>query len=211
MRLNFIFKNKANNSSPDHLLQQQCQWPSCKQPKITNNSSFSNPSNEIMETPKACFSISTLEYTNISSESKDHYNYDFLKDESLETIIRGVQSSSSERLFFEPEQTKSISRNEIQFEGEILPFKESVVVVMASNDPYGDFKKSMQEMIESHGLKDLESWDKLLEWYLKMNDKKHHGFIVEAFIDMFLEFATSSSSNSTFTFFSSSILSRESR
>ncbi|GAA0138982.1 hypothetical protein LIER_00621 [Lithospermum erythrorhizon] len=208
MRHSSISKNRVNNFN-DHVTHQQRRWPSCKQSKITNNSVLSDPCDKIIEKPKPCISKYTSLFNNIFSESEDYYNYGFLKDnESLEKIILGVKSSSSGRLFFEPEQTKSISRSENKYGG-VLPFKESVQVVMDSKDPYGDFKKSMQEMIESHGLNNLECLEKLLGWYLSRNDERHHQFIIEAFVDMFLEFVASSSSSHSCSSVFSAILSTE--
>lgn len=73
-------------------------------------------------------------------------------------------------------------------EEEKSPFKESVILAMESDDPYRDFKRSMQEMVESSsGIKDWEWLQELLGWYLKMNGNGNHGFIVGAFVDLLLE------------------------
>ncbi|KAK4775704.1 hypothetical protein SAY87_023665 [Trapa incisa] len=60
-----------------------------------------------------------------------------------------------------------------------------------SSDPYGDFRRSMQEMIEVRDMKDLndDSWEylhKLLLCYLALNPKQTHKFIVGAFADTVL-------------------------
>lgn len=92
----------------------------------------------------------------------------------METVVRGVRSS--QRLFFDPDETRSLLG---------FPFKESSeVLALESEDPYGDFKKSMEEMVESHGMKDWEDLEELLGWYLKVNGKNNHAFIVEAFVDL---------------------------
>ncbi|KAL4557458.1 hypothetical protein LXL04_035635 [Taraxacum kok-saghyz] len=65
-----------------------------------------------------------------------------------------------------------------------IPYKESVAVAIESEDPHGDFKKSMEEMVENHGLKDWECLEELLGWYLRMNGKNHHELIVGAFVDL---------------------------
>lgn len=105
-------------------------------------------------------------------------------------IIRGVQS---ERLFFEPGDTRSILTEERSGE---FPFKESVAMTMESEDPYEDFKRSMEEMVESHGLKDWECLEELLGWYLRVNGKVNHGFIVGAFVDLLVALASSTTSTS---------------
>ncbi|PIN14850.1 hypothetical protein CDL12_12500 [Handroanthus impetiginosus] len=104
-------------------------------------------------------------------------------------IIRGVRLS--ERLFFEPGETSSILKEtkteDTNVVYSLLPFKESVVLALESEDPYLDFKKSMQEMVESHGIKEWEGLEELLGWYLKMNGKNNHRFIVGAFVDMLVD------------------------
>ncbi|KAJ1270912.1 hypothetical protein BS78_06G087100 [Paspalum vaginatum] len=60
----------------------------------------------------------------------------------------------------------------------------AVVVTVESNDPYGDFRASMAEMVAAHGLRDWEALEELLAWYLKLNAKGVHADIVGAFIDL---------------------------
>jgi uncharacterized protein (TIGR01568 family) len=189
MKLPSLFKNKETKLQP-------WQWPSCKQPKTlsfrarddmfkTVNSVFFDPTIDGVETPESWFTTSS-ESASFSTESDD------FEGESLETVVRGVMKS--ERLFFEPDDTKSIL--EKAKDGGI-PFKESVVLAMESEDPYIDFRRSMEEMVESHGLKDWECLEELLGWYLRMNGKKNHGFIVGAFVDLLGSLAASSCSDST--------------
>ncbi|XP_047340747.1 transcription repressor OFP13-like [Impatiens glandulifera] len=106
-------------------------------------------------------------------------------DHSTESmIIRGLKS---ERLFFDPNGTRSLvcKREPIISDHEGIPFEKiSVAWAMDSADPYGDFRKSMEEMVEINGLRDWESLEELLGWYLRMNGKMHHGFIVGAFADL---------------------------
>jgi uncharacterized protein (TIGR01568 family) len=68
---------------------------------------------------------------------------------------------------------------------------------MESEDPYVDFRRSMEEMVESHGLKDWDCLEELLGWYLKVNGKKNHGYIVGAFVDLLVGIAAASCSDST--------------
>ncbi|KAL1827934.1 hypothetical protein ACET3Z_006346 [Daucus carota] len=154
-------------------------------------------------------------------------------EDELEEIIRGVRS---DRLFFEPcnsllgsstttttttgtaatSDTRGASDDVCYNDVEELPFKESIVLAMESEDPYEDFKGSMLEMVESHGLKDWECLEELLEWYLKMNGKMNHGVIVQAFVDLLVGLASDdstsfSSAASSFSASSSSPLSTVSR
>uniref|UniRef100_A0A453BY93 Transcription repressor n=2 Tax=Aegilops tauschii TaxID=37682 RepID=A0A453BY93_AEGTS len=66
----------------------------------------------------------------------------------------------------------------------------AVVVSMESEDPYGDFRASMAEMVVAHGLRDWEGLEELLAWYLKLNAKGVHGVIVGAFVDLLVSLAT---------------------
>ncbi|XVE90897.1 hypothetical protein DITRI_Ditri20bG0113100 [Diplodiscus trichospermus] len=189
MKLPALFKNKEPTS------RQPWQWASCKHPKTlsfragddvfkTVNSMFFDP-NDVVETPESWFTNSS-ESASFSTESDQGFD-----GESLEMVVRGARS---ERLFFEPGDTSSILE-EAKAGG--FPFKESVVLAMESDDPYVDFRRSMEEMVGTHGLKDWECLEELLGWYLKVNGKNNHGFIIGAFIDLLVAVAANSSSDST--------------
>ncbi|CAA2989487.1 transcription repressor OFP13-like [Olea europaea var. sylvestris] len=192
-----IFKNKEANK-------QTWEWPSCKQPKTlsfragddifkTVNSVFLDPSNGV-ETPESWFTNSS-ECASFSTESEENSGGDL----SVETIIRGVRSESSRLLFKPAGDTSSILDEAKTTNKEVLPFKESVVLAMESDDPYLDFKKSMQEMVDTHGLKDWECLEELLKWYLRMNGEMNHRFIVGAFVDLLIEIASSSSDSTSYS------------
>lgn len=120
-----------------------------------------------------------------------------LEEDSVETVIRGLRS---ERLFFEPGETSSIMKDtkSVDTHENEFPFKESLAMAVDSIDPYADFKKSMEEMVEAHGLKDWRCLEELLTCYLKVNSKSNHGYIVGAFVDLLvgLAFASSTPNNS---------------
>ncbi|ONI21524.1 hypothetical protein PRUPE_2G071500 [Prunus persica] len=198
MKLHSLFRNKETptptTTTTTMLATLPWQWPSCKHPKTlsfragdnmfkTVNSVFFD--NGGVETPESWFTNSSSESTSFTTESEDYF-----EGESLEMVVRGARS---ERLFFEPEDTNSIL--EKAKAGEINPFKESVVLAMESEDPYKDFRRSMEEMVESHGLKDWECLEELLGWYLRVNKKKNHGFIVGAFLDLLVALAAADSNN----------------
>ena len=109
-------------------------------------------------------------------------------------IEMAVEALRSKRLSFdEPGDTSFITGATCRF-----PFQDNVVQAMESNNPYTDFRNSMEEMVEAYGLKDYErkDWDyleELLAWYLRMNKKKNHRYIVEAFIDMYAALPSCSS------------------
>ncbi|KAM7499925.1 hypothetical protein LguiA_024339 [Lonicera macranthoides] len=155
MKLPFLFKNTQPPISPSWP------WPTCtQQPKTL---SFRVPAD-----------AGVLPENTSGSEA-------------VETVIRGLRS---ERLFFEPggetssimEETKT-KEEELELE-EGFPLKESVVMAMESIDPLLDFKKSMEEMVEAFDLKDWECLQELLSWYLRVNSKVNHGYILGAFVDL---------------------------
>ncbi|KAJ0976651.1 hypothetical protein J5N97_012125 [Dioscorea zingiberensis] len=171
-------------------------WPSCKHPKTQ---SF-RAGDEIFKTVNSVYFDSTEScFTNTSedlfSESFSTVSEDS-NGESLEMVIRGLRS---DRLFFEPCSGTSLITEEITSGShEIdLPFKESVAMAMESQDPYRDFRESMEEMVLAHGMKNWESLEELLVWYLKVNGKKTHGFILGAFVDLLVSLASPSSYSSS--------------
>ncbi|KAJ4970241.1 hypothetical protein NE237_003340 [Protea cynaroides] len=144
-------------------------WPSCKQSKTfsfradddkvykTVNSVYID-GGDVVTTPESWFTNSS-ESASFSTVSEDSGG------EWVETVIRGLRS---ERLFFEPGESNSILE-EAKAGG--FPFKESLVFFMESKDPYVDFRTSMEEMVEAHGLKDWKCLEELLGWYLRVNGR----------------------------------------
>ncbi|KAG1354695.1 transcription repressor OFP13 [Cocos nucifera] len=110
---------------------------------------------------------------------------------------------SSARFFFSPCTTKSIME-EAKAETEVLKISsfgkpwpemgvekasfhgESVALAMASDDPYHDFRASMEEMVEAYQLREWASLQQLLHCYLRLNEKKNHKIIVMAFVDLLM-------------------------
>ncbi|XP_011044041.1 PREDICTED: transcription repressor OFP13-like [Populus euphratica] len=201
MKLPFLSKNNANT---DHSSRALWPWPAyCQQPRTLSFSSRTsggmlktiNPGfldatkNDVVDstTPESWFTNS-CELASFSTASDDQSG----AGESIETVIKGLRS---ERLFFKPGETNSILE-EAKAGGE-FPFKESVVLSMESQDPYLDFKKSMEEMVEAHGLTDWEGLEELLYCYLKVNGKSNHGYIIGAFVDLLVGLAMASSSSSS--------------
>ncbi|TKY53137.1 Transcription repressor OFP13 [Spatholobus suberectus] len=175
-------------------------WPSCHQPKTlsfraaaaavatttaTVDDVVLKPFNSpfVDETPESFFTESpnSVSFSTASDESRGR--------DPIETVIRGLRS---DRLFFEPDETSSILEAKLTSH---VPFKNSVVLSMDSKDPYVDFQRSMEEMVETHGVNDWEGLEELLCWYLKVNGKSTHGFIVGAFVDLLLGLAFGSNSS----------------
>lgn len=103
-----------------------------------------------------------------------------------------MQAMSSNRLLFDgkTDNSSSIAGNkEVK-----VPFEGSVAVEVESKDLYRDFLASMKEIVEANGevKKDLVWFEEMLEWYLRMNKKSTHEFIIGAYWDLLLEIMASS-------------------
>ncbi|KAK9043048.1 hypothetical protein V6N11_071399 [Hibiscus sabdariffa] len=137
-------------------------------------------SNSVLSDRTARF-ISALD----CSWSQSRHCFTVPKDsgELLDVAIKALRSN---RLFFEPGNSGSI------LEAARFPFEDCVALALETGDPYMDFRVSMEEIVEACELKEQQHLEELLGWYLKMNRKKNHGFIVGAFIDMFATVNSSS-------------------
>ncbi|KAI4377110.1 hypothetical protein MLD38_014794 [Melastoma candidum] len=60
----------------------------------------------------------------------------------------------------------------------------SYAVVKRSRDPYGDFRRSMVEMIVEKKMYGAGDMERLLEWFLLLNEGRHHAVILRAFTDI---------------------------
>ncbi|XP_057548263.1 transcription repressor OFP13-like [Amaranthus tricolor] len=211
MKLPFLCQSKSLDSK---LSSSSPQWsfPSCGNIKTlsftakddafrTFNSSFVDVE---LTPPESFFTSSSRSFSTLFEE-------DGGEGDPLENIIHGLRS---DRLFFEPEQSSSLLLNEPKQEGgeeeeeeqeeKDVIYKESEILSMDSINPCEDFRRSMEEMVEAHGLKDWHGLEELLECYLKINGKSSHGYIVGAFIDLlvnlsFASFDASTSSTSSTT------------
>ncbi|KAH7692790.1 Nucleotide-diphospho-sugar transferases protein [Dioscorea alata] len=164
---------------------------------------FSSPSlfNSIYySTPSTMSSSSSID----DHISNDHQDLDF--------SVQRPAIISAGRFFFSPSFSKSImeeakkeqEQEEEQEEeegeeeeeeggggggGNVLKglFKESLMMTMVSDDPYQDFRTSMEEMVEAHGVKEWPHLQELLHCYLKLNEKKTHKVILLAFVDLLMQ------------------------
>ncbi|KAJ4911642.1 Transcription repressor OFP13 [Raphanus sativus] len=146
-----------------------------------------NHNGEEAETPESWFTNSSETASHSTTESEQD-----LDAESLETVVRGVVRS--ERLFFDPpgvassmivEETDEKPKKAVEEDRDRIE-EIGVSVAMESEDPYGDFRRSMEEMVRSHGelAKDWESLESMLEWYLRMNERRSRDVIISAFVDL---------------------------
>ncbi|CAN0900620.1 Transcription repressor OFP13 [Linum grandiflorum] len=185
-------------------------WPSCNYSDTLSSSSSSAAAFDgIFKTLNSIYLhddqgllVATEEETEDTPDSAANqisFSTDSDSEDDSEMVVRGIRSS--DRLFFDPDQISSAillrKTEEADAEEEKkepgtpppakgFPFEESVVLAMESEDPYLDFRRSMEEMVEFKGI-DCKDWDRLeelLQWYLNVNGEKNHGFIVGAFLDL---------------------------
>ncbi|XP_042454978.1 transcription repressor OFP13-like [Zingiber officinale] len=152
-------------------------WLSCATPKTesfrhapctVNSSSF--------DSDDSCFTRSSPESFSTISE--------FSIGASPERVLPGLRSS--DRLFFEPSCGAGTwsTPEEGAKATEAPPLEGAVVVALETEDPYRDFRRSMEEMVAAHGVRDRSKLLELLVWYLRVNGEKTHGLIVRAFADI---------------------------
>ncbi|KAL9662795.1 hypothetical protein QQ045_027629 [Rhodiola kirilowii] len=106
---------------------------------------------------------------------------------------------ASRRFFISsPGQSNSIidysgsSASSSSLESDTSIMKNSVAVRTFSPDPYADFRRSMEEMVEARavGCGESNNWDylhELLLCYLALNPKTTHKFIIGAFADLVVD------------------------
>ncbi|KAL1822092.1 hypothetical protein ACET3Z_008870 [Daucus carota] len=61
---------------------------------------------------------------------------------------------------------------------------ESFAVVKNSQNPYEDFKSSMMEMIMEKQMYEAKDLEQLLQCFLSLNSRHHHGAIIQAFSEI---------------------------
>ncbi|KAL1199890.1 Transcription repressor OFP18 [Cardamine amara subsp. amara] len=188
MKLPFLNKTSSTSfSSNSSSSSYSWPWPSCHQQNHKKSSSKASPIDNSKpkhvyepEPPPRSFSS--------SSPSISHAMKNPPEIESIENVIKGLKSSK--RLIFE-RRGKSNSILEKATKKEEDNEEEGIMLLsMESNDPYFDFKKSMENMVEANALHhDWKSLEKLLFWFLKANVKTSHRYIFAAFVDLLLNLA----------------------
>ncbi|KAK7278706.1 hypothetical protein RJT34_23742 [Clitoria ternatea] len=180
-------------------------WPSChQQPRTLSFRVNTATKNDVVS--KAVNSTLVEEsHDSVFTESPNSRSFSTASEEEcsrrgvdqIESVIRGLRS---DRLFFEPDETSSICGTKNG-----ASFRDSVVLSsMDSRNPYVDFRNSMEEMVETYGVKDWEGLEELLWLYLKVNEEKNHGYIVGAFVDFLVGFTFANNSSSSPSLFYSS-------
>ncbi|KAG8376793.1 hypothetical protein BUALT_Bualt09G0100900 [Buddleja alternifolia] len=175
-------------------------WPTCVNNPKTLSFRATTTAGNIYKTMNSAYlddEHKNTTTTTDSSFSEHHHNSSF----SYVSEINGYDDSvvigglRSDRLFFEPGETSSILEVAKTYD---FPYKESVAIMaMDSTDPFVDFRVSMEEMVEAHGLKGWDCLEELLTCYLRVNEKVNHGYVVGAFIDLLTNLALPSNNESS--------------
>ncbi|XP_023528403.1 transcription repressor OFP15-like [Cucurbita pepo subsp. pepo] len=178
MKLPSLFKS----SGLHHNDKSAWPWPSCRQPRTLSFRTTTAAAATATESSDSFFTLSSESSGSFSTASECSGG------DPIERMIRGLRST--ERLLFEPAgKSRSILKEEKKA-AVPPPLKEGTTVVsMDSDDPFWDFRKSMEEMVEAYGLRDWKSLEELLSWYLSVNGKNNHGFIIGAFLDLLVSLA----------------------
>lgn len=143
------------------------------------------------------FECSTSKSRSMSSNTATSSSY---KPDPASTNAEDFASAFASHRFFFSSPGRSNSIVESTIDESNLPsiiaaaqeaekvFNNGVAVPKYSPDPYADFRRSMQEMVEARDLVDVKSnWEflhELLLCYLALNPKKTHKFIMGAFADL---------------------------
>ncbi|KAL6507766.1 hypothetical protein OROGR_023961 [Orobanche gracilis] len=193
--MKFPFLSRSSETTSDTVWP----WPACaNNPRTLSFRSNLNDAN-IYKTMNTAFLDDRNSAADIFAETPDPFpcsNPDESFPCAMETaaddsaVVRGLRS---DRLFFEPGESTSSILEGARSHG-CPPCKKQSVSIMGMNswDPCLDFRVSMEEMVEAHGLKDWESLEELLACYLRVNRKGNHGYIVGAFVDLLLHLAFAS-------------------
>ncbi|KAG6490637.1 transcription repressor OFP13-like [Zingiber officinale] len=199
--LGSLFFKLRDSPRPSARLSPPSPWHFCKHPKTTSfrdagagDGVFKTVNSVYIESNDSCFT-SDHEWSFSTASSGSAVG------ESSETVVRRRRS---DRLFFDRGGGTRSIMEEAKAEAE-EPFEDSVALAVDSEDPYGDFRRSMEEMVSAHGLgRDWEQLEELLVWYLRLNTKETHRLIVGAFVDLLVAINASSSSISSSSSSSSS-------
>ena len=153
----------------------------------------------------SCFDDDDEEHQGVLEEldDDDGFSTTTASEEWSEAVIRSLGRTSTDRFFVDPGPAsnstilasspspgKSVAATpDASAEPSSSLVEESVAVAVDSEDPYGDFRASMEEMVAAHGLRGWDALEELLVWYLRINSKHNHALIVGAFVDLLVGLA----------------------
>ena len=166
----------------------------CQNQHVANDSHMALTKRQAhYKTISSCFSPNSL-------ASIDSFSAAAADAAEAEAVIRAVRSG---RLLFEPEEASS-------FKASCKPIiiKDATTTIMSkqaafggatamsveSQNPYRDFRESMEAMVISQGgVRDWRWLEEMLGWYLRANGKSTHELIVGAFVDLLVALSTATS------------------
>ncbi|XP_055811894.1 transcription repressor OFP12-like [Solanum dulcamara] len=166
------------------------------------NSVFDIPSSDSTTTSKS-FTNSSIATTEEEEDNNNNNNNIFSSFEDSDyTDSNNIPDFSdifaSQRFFFSsPGNSNSIidfSMNNHSAENPKEVVTGGVAVQTYSPDPYSDFRRSMEEMVEAHELTNVKAnWEflhELLLCYLNLNPKHTHKYIIGAYSDLVVSLMT---------------------
>ncbi|CDO99066.1 unnamed protein product [Coffea canephora] len=135
----------------------------------------------------------------LTSSTDDFFSSSEDSDDNSDSIPDFSTIFASQRFFFSsPGNSNSIIESPVRPqvpEPDNTVVSGGVAIHTYSPDPYTDFRRSMQEMVDAKELKDVKAdWDflhELLLCYLNLNPKHTHKFIIGAFTDLIVSLMSS--------------------
>ncbi|KAF8392365.1 hypothetical protein HHK36_022707 [Tetracentron sinense] len=159
-----------------------------------HSSSTTNTSSILIKNFNSLYDLTSDSISKSLSRSSDDF---FSSESDTETTTPDFATVfASQRFFF----SSPGSSNSIIESPECPPESDKLVgggvpIPTYSPDPYMDFRRSMQEMVEARESLDVRAdWDylhELLLCYLSLNPKHTHKFIMGAFADLLVSLVTS--------------------
>ena len=166
----------------------------CQNQHVANDSHMALTKRQAhYKTISSCFSPNSL-------ASIDSFSAASSDAAEAEAVIRAVRSG---RLLFEPEEASSfkasckpiiIKDTTTTIMSKQAAFCGATAMSVESQDPYRDFRESMEAMVISQGgVRDWRWLEEMLGWYLRANGKSTHELIVGAFVDLLVALSTATS------------------
>ncbi|XP_010536003.1 PREDICTED: transcription repressor OFP8 [Tarenaya hassleriana] len=113
------------------------------------------------------------------------------EDDETDTLFssRSFSSNSTEAVYRQKNPNPRRKTDKDVSGGGLLPengkVKDSFAVVKKSSDPYEDFRTSMVEMIVERQIFAADDLQQLLQCFLSLNSRHHHGVIVQVFLEIY--------------------------
>ncbi|CAA0828095.1 Transcription repressor OFP12 [Striga hermonthica] len=183
--LHFCFNKMKSPPSTDHNL-----------PTHDHSRPFSQSSSSLIR------NFNSL-YENFSAPAADHCASSSDSDAEYGASAPDIAAAAASRRFFfsSPGRSNSIVDSSGGSPAPSSPEVDAggssgggIAVPTYSPDPFADFRRSMQEMVEAREVRGVrEDWGylhELLTCYLSLNPKSTHKFIVEAFADLLVSLVT---------------------